>query len=137
MTLAQVAEREGVSTGAVIDAMVAAAKAHLAEEVAEGDLTQVEADAKATQLETRIAESVDEPLRSGRGHHGSHRRHGGGSGDAAEGEDATPRPVRIGAERRRLIRNASPARPPCTRCTCCASCARCAAGPSASSSPTR
>jgi hypothetical protein len=90
LTLAQLAEREGVATSKVVDAMVAAAKAHLAEEVTEGDLTQAEADARATELQTRITDSVDEPLRAGHGHHGGHGRHG--DGDGLAGEDATPAP---------------------------------------------
>ena len=95
MTLAELAEREGVATSAVVDAVVAAAKAHLAEEVTEGDLTQAEADAKAAELETRITESVDEPLRLGGGH-GGHRGHGGpGRGDGqgdGQGDEASPTP---------------------------------------------
>ena len=89
-TLAELAEREGVGTSAVVDAMVAAAQAHLAEEVAEGDLTQAQADARAAELRTRISESVDEPLRLGRRHHGGHGRHGGPGGPA--GDEAPPAP---------------------------------------------
>jgi hypothetical protein len=64
--------------------MVTAAQAHVAEEVAEGELTQAEADARAAALETRLTESVDEPLRLGRGHGGGHGRHGHGpAGDTA------------------------------------------------------
>lgn len=87
-TLAELAEGEGVATSAVVDAMVAAAKAHLAEEVAEGDLTQAEADARATELQTRISASLDEPLRLGRGHHGG----GHGHGDGSDEQEATPTP---------------------------------------------
>ena len=86
-TLGALAEREGVSTSTVVDAMVAAAEAHLAEEVAEGDLTQAEADARADELKTRITASVDEPLRLGRG-----GRHGHGHGDGPDERDATPIP---------------------------------------------
>ena len=88
-TLAELAQREGVPTSTVVDAMVAAAKAHLAEEVAEGDLTQAEADERAAELQTRIAASVDEPLRLGRG--GRHG-HGHGDGDGPDEQDATPTP---------------------------------------------
>lgn len=87
-TLAELATREGVATSAVVDAMVAAAKDHLAEEVAEGDLTQAEADARATELQTRITASVDEPLRLGRGHRGHHGR----QGDGPQEREATPAP---------------------------------------------
>ena len=88
-TLAELAEREGVPTSTVVDAMVAVAEAHLAEEVAEGDLTQAEADAKAAELETRITGSVDEPLRLERGHSGGHGLHGRGDGPARD-EAPTP-----------------------------------------------
>jgi hypothetical protein len=86
-TLAELAQREGVPTSTVVDAMVAAAEAHLAEEVAEGDLTQAEADARGAELRTRITASVDEPLRLGRGGRHGHR-HGGGPDE----QDATPTP---------------------------------------------
>ncbi len=86
-TLAELAQREGIPTSTVVDAMVAAAKAHLAEEVAEGDLTQAEADARAAELQSRITASVDEPLRLGRG-----GRHGHGHGGAADERDAAPTP---------------------------------------------
>ena len=96
-TLTELAEREGVATSAVVDAMVAAAKTHLAEEVTEGDLTQAEADAKAAELESRTTASVDEPLRLGRGPHGGHGRHGhdgsaDGAGDGADDGAPTPTP---------------------------------------------
>lgn len=93
LTLAQLAEREGVTTSAVVDAMVAAAEAHLAEEVTEGDLTQTEADAEAAELEERITSSVDEPLRLGRGHHGGPGRHGHGDEDGADDASTAPSPT--------------------------------------------
>jgi len=89
-TLAELAEREGVPSAAVVDAMVAAAEAHLSEEVAEGDLTQADADAKAAELEARFTESLDEPLHLGRGHGGHGRGHGG---DGAGADEATPAPL--------------------------------------------
>ena len=96
LTLSELAEREGVAPSAVVDAMVAAAKAHLAEEVTEGDLTQAEADARAAELESRITASVDEPLRLGRGPggHGRHGHHGddGPAGAGTEDEAASPTP---------------------------------------------
>lgn len=92
LTLAQLAEREDVDPSVVLDAMVAAGEAHLAEDVAEGDLTQAQADAKAAELESRISGSVDEPLRLGRGHHGRHGEHGG-EGAGTQDQPATPAPT--------------------------------------------
>ena len=89
-TLADLAEEKGVAEGALVDAMVAAAKEHLAEEVAEGDLTQAQADERAADLETRITERLDQPLRAGRGGHGPHRHHDDGeSGEATASPSAT------------------------------------------------
>jgi hypothetical protein len=59
-TIADVAEARNVDVQKVIDAMVADAKAHLAEKVAEGRLTQAEADAKAATLTERITQLVNE-----------------------------------------------------------------------------
>ena len=60
---------------------MAAEKARLAEAVTDGRLTQAEADEKAANAETRITDSLDDPI--GRGHHGGPR---GGDAD----DDATP-----------------------------------------------
>lgn len=57
-TIAQVAESNGVAVQTVIDAMVAQAKAHLDEHVANGDLTQAQADARLAELTERIGEMV-------------------------------------------------------------------------------
>jgi hypothetical protein len=67
-TIAQVAQAENVEVQKVIAAMVAEAKAHLAEKVAAGGLTQAEADAKAADLEARITSLVNEgrPARADR-----------------------------------------------------------------------
>ncbi len=59
-TIAQVAQAENVDVQKVIDAMVADAKAHLAEKVAAGRLTQAEADAKAATLTESITTLVNE-----------------------------------------------------------------------------
>lgn len=76
-TIAEVAGDQGVDVQVVIDALVADAQAHLAEEVAEGDLTQEEADAKAADLTARITEMVNTaPPVGGRG--GGMGRHGHG-----------------------------------------------------------
>ncbi len=59
-TLADVAEAEGVPETELVDALVAAARTRLAEAVTDGRLTQAEADARAADLEARIADSLDE-----------------------------------------------------------------------------
>ncbi len=93
-SIADVATANGVSVSAVVDALVAEVKAHLDEEVASGEHTQAEADAKLAQATTRITEMVNtEGLpgprgRTGEGEHGDHggRGHGmkgGNSLDAA------------------------------------------------------
>ena len=58
-TLAQLAEAKGSTAQAVIDAMLAEVKAHLDEEVAAGDHTQEDADAKLAEATTRITELVN------------------------------------------------------------------------------
>ena len=72
-TIAQVAESRGIDVQTVIDALVAEAKTHLDEEVAEGDLTQEEADSRLDEATQRITDMVnngmparpDHPRRSG------------------------------------------------------------------------
>lgn len=58
-SIADVAAAEGVDVQVVIDAMVAEVQAHLDEEVAEGDLTQEEADARLATATERITERVN------------------------------------------------------------------------------
>jgi polyhydroxyalkanoate synthesis regulator phasin len=83
-SLADVAESEGVSKDALITALVDEAKAHLAEEVTEGDLTQEQADARAAELTERVTAMVErEGL--GRGGHGAPPA-------APEAEDEAPAP---------------------------------------------
>lgn len=65
-TLAQVAEAQGVEVQVVIDALVDQAEAHLAEEVASGEHTQEEADAKLADITERITDMVNNG-RPGRG----------------------------------------------------------------------
>ena len=83
-TLADIAEAEGVAEGDLVDALVAAGKARLAEAVTAGRLTQAEADARATGLEARIAASLDELCGPG----GGPGR--GGREDATAEDDAAP-----------------------------------------------
>jgi polyhydroxyalkanoate synthesis regulator phasin len=74
-TLAQLAEANGSSGQALIDVLVADVKAHLDEKVADGDLTQEEADSKLAEATTRITEFVNETgsnLPLGRGPGGRH-----------------------------------------------------------------
>lgn len=84
-TLAQLAEANGSTGQALIDVLVAEVKAHLDEEVAAGDHTQEEADAKLADATTRITEFVNNTDTAGpmggpgepggrggpRGHHGA------------------------------------------------------------------
>ena len=58
-TLAQLAEANGSTGQALIDAILAEVKTHLDEKVAAGDLTQEEADAKLAEATTRVTEFVD------------------------------------------------------------------------------
>jgi gas vesicle protein len=58
-TIAQVAADQGVDVQDVIDALVAEVKEHLDEEVASGEHTQEEADAKLAEATTRITDRVN------------------------------------------------------------------------------
>lgn len=88
-TLADLAEQEGVEQAALVDALVAAAQEHLAGAVADGRLTQAEADERAETLRERITASLDEVRGPGRGHGG---HHGGplGQGPAQESAPGEP-----------------------------------------------
>lgn len=85
-TLAQLAESQGSSGEALIDALVAELTAHLDEEVAAGEHTQAEADAKLAEATTRITEMVNNtqamPAEGGRGGRG-------GPGHGPEGTTGT------------------------------------------------
>jgi hypothetical protein len=59
-TLAEIAQAQGVDVQVVIDALVAEAKAHLDEKVAEGDLTQEEADERLAEIAERITDRVND-----------------------------------------------------------------------------
>ena len=90
-TLAAIAEAEGVDVQEVIDAIVTEAKAHLAEEVAEGDLTQEQADERLATLTDRVNEQVSTagPLR-GKGFGFGPRGERPGADDEAEVPTPTP-----------------------------------------------
>lgn len=64
-TLAEVATSKGVDKQKVIDALVADAKTHLAQEVKDGKLTQAEADKRLAEITKRITTMVDEGMPKG------------------------------------------------------------------------
>lgn len=64
-TLAEIAEAQGVDVQAVIDAMVAELSTRLDEKVADGDLTQEEADERLAEATERITERIDDPMPRG------------------------------------------------------------------------
>ena len=72
-SIAQVAESKNVPVQKVIDALVAEAKAHLAERVESGAITQAQADEKAAGLTARITEMVNRTGFPRHRHHGGHR----------------------------------------------------------------
>lgn len=96
-TVADLAAAQGVEVQAVIDAMVVEAKAHLDEEVGEGDLTQDEADVALTEATDAITTIVNEgwsfPDGDGDGHGvpgmggPGMGGHGHGRGDDDDGGD--------------------------------------------------
>lgn len=90
-TLAQLAEAKGSSGQALIDAILAELKAHLDEEVAAGEHTQAEADAKLAEATTRVTELVnntDAALLAGPGGPGGHGPGGHGPGGDRDGDAA-------------------------------------------------
>ena len=59
-TIAEIAAEKGVELQTVVDAMLADLKTHLDEEVAAGDLTQEEADAKLAEVTERLTERLNQ-----------------------------------------------------------------------------
>ncbi|GAB4079264.1 hypothetical protein GCU67_14480 [Modestobacter muralis] len=57
-SLADVAGQQGVAVDTVVDALVAAVQADVAEHVQDGDLTQAQADERLADLEARVTERV-------------------------------------------------------------------------------
>ncbi len=76
-SIKQVAEEKNVDLDKVTAAMTAALKTHLDEEVAAGEHTQAEADAKLAEFKTRVTEMVN---RTGLPRHGGRDGHGGRGG---------------------------------------------------------
>lgn len=91
-TLAQLAEAKGSTGQALIDAILADRKAHLDAEVAAGEHTQAEADAKLAGATTRVTEMVnntDANMLAGRGGHGPRGDHADDADDATVTTEAT------------------------------------------------
>ena len=86
-SLADVAKTQNVNVSAVIDAVVAEMKAHIAEEVASGELTQAQADAKLAEATVRATDMVNgvRPAGMGEGKHGG-KGHGGRGGRGDRGQ---------------------------------------------------
>jgi polyhydroxyalkanoate synthesis regulator phasin len=90
-SLASLAEDKGVAVDALVDALVADAKTHLDEHVADGDLTQAEADERLAEITTRITEMVQTeglPQRGPRPGEGM----GMGEGTAEDGSSSSASP---------------------------------------------
>lgn len=64
-TLAQVAADKGVNVQVVVDALVASATTHINQEVADGEITQAEADQKLADLTQRVTDRVNNPKPQG------------------------------------------------------------------------
>jgi hypothetical protein len=106
-SLADVAAAKGVDITKVIDALVAEFKAHLDEEVASGEHTQAEADAKLAEFTTRVTDMVNNVRPAGGPEgHGQEGRgprgHGGpgmgrGMGHGPEGEAMSGAPALQGS----------------------------------------
>ncbi|MFC8191521.1 hypothetical protein ACFUMH_07635 [Cellulomonas sp. NPDC057328] len=86
-SLADVAAAQDVETSVLVEALVAAQTERLAQDVADGDLTQAEADERVAALPERVGALVEEELRLGGRGHGP--RGGERPDDAAADEPAT------------------------------------------------
>ncbi|MFQ1002494.1 hypothetical protein [Modestobacter sp. SSW1-42] len=84
-SLADVAGQQGVAVDAVVDALVAAVQADVAERVQDGDLTQAQADERLADLEARVTERVESDSWAGPGRGPGGR--GGPDADTAPEED--------------------------------------------------
>jgi hypothetical protein len=81
-SLAAVAATQNVSVQSVIDVIVTEVRAHIAEEVASGEITQAQADAKLAEATARATDMVNgvRPAGMGEGKHGGR----GGRGDRGQ-----------------------------------------------------
>ena len=86
-SLAAVAATQNVSVQSVIDVIVADKQAHIAEEVASGEMTLAQADAKLANVTTKVTEMVNSvrPVGMGEGKHGG-KGHGGKGGRGGRGQ---------------------------------------------------
>lgn len=75
-TIAEIAADNGVDRQTVVDALTAQAQEFLANAVADGRITQEEADEKLAEAATRIESMVDGEIEFGGRGHGRHGRHG-------------------------------------------------------------
>ncbi|MCF8544741.1 MAG: hypothetical protein K9G04_05570 [Ilumatobacteraceae bacterium] len=81
-TLAQIATAQSVSVQSVINVLVADMQAHIAEELASGEITQAQADTKLAGLTAKVTEMVN-TVRPARGEGMRGGPHGGGKNVAA------------------------------------------------------
>ena len=75
-----------MNVAAVVDVIVADVQAHIAEEVASGEMTQAQADAKLAEVTTKVTKMVNSvrPAGMGEGKHGGNG-HGGKGGRGGHG----------------------------------------------------
>ncbi len=85
-SLADVATVQGVDVDTLVQALVDDVEEHLAEHVAEGDLTQEEADEKLADAEERVTERVNTAPGEGDGERGTRGPRGSRGGDAPADE---------------------------------------------------
>lgn len=76
LSIADVATAHGASADDIVDAVVAKASEHLAEKVANGELTQDEADAHLAEIEAHVTERINTPFSPPEP--GQHPHHGQG-----------------------------------------------------------
>lgn len=79
-TLAQVADAQGIAQSTLVDALVSAAKARLADAVAAGRITQAQADARSATLPADVTEQLTKVCAPGGGG-GRHGRPNDGDAD--------------------------------------------------------
>lgn len=86
-TLAQVAADKGVNVQVIIDALVAERTTHVNQEVADGKITQAEADTKLADVTQRVTDMVNNPRPEG-GPRGGHGGPGGKGAPQAQDQNA-------------------------------------------------